>query len=349
MNLSPIKSVLIIKLRYLGDVLLITPCMQAIKENLPHVDLTVVVNKETEPMLRHHPCVDNIITVDRHQWFGGYRTVMRLLQHHYDLVLDLTDGDRSAILTLLVNARYRVGYNAERRWRGYCYDWTVRGDPTTMHTVQYHIHAVKEIGLNGNISAPTLLVSSDDDRYANELLANHGIACADRLVMIHPGSRWEAKSWLTERFAAVADRIQSSRAARVVFAGIDREHARVKNIQSKMMTTPISIIGQTTVLQLAAVMKRCLLFVGNDNGPMHMAAAVGLPVVAIFGPTTPKIWGPWGTKHRVLYKNWDCRTCYVSGCHLGPQSCMAQVSVDEVMDAVDNCLAMTDQKERPCA
>ncbi len=342
-----LNEILVIKLRYLGDVLLMTPCLQAMKENVPHANVTVVVNKGTEAVLHNHPYVDNLVTVDRGSFAKGCRAVMRLRQRRYDLVLDLTDGDRSAIMTRLVYARYRVGYNAEHRWRGCCYDQIIHGDPDKLHSVEYYLQAIKDIGLKVNVHAPTLVCASDDEQYAHELFVDHGIDREEQLVMIHPGSRWEAKSWLPERFAAVADTIQVSRSTRVVFAGSEQERARVKYIQAQMSTTSVSIVGQTTVLQLAAVMKRCVLFLGNDNGPMHMAAALGLPVVALFGPTNPKIWGPWGKGHRVFFKDIDCRSCFLPGCHLGSQSCMAQISVDEVMDAIDGYLMSKTRRDNP--
>ncbi|HHZ82486.1 MAG TPA: putative lipopolysaccharide heptosyltransferase III [Nitrospirales bacterium] len=339
-----LNEILVIKLRYLGDVLLMTPCLQVIKENLPHANVTVVVNKGTEAVLHNHPYADDVVTVDRRSFVQRCRAVMRLRKRRYDLVLDLTDGDRSAIMTRLVNARYRVGYNAEHRWRGRCYDQIIHGDPDELHSVDYYLQAITDIGLNVSVHAPTLSCAPDDEQYAHELLVDHGIDREEQLVMIHSGARWEAKSWLAERFAAVADTIQVSRSTRVVFAGSEQERARVKDIQAQMSTTSVSIVGQTTVLQLAAVMKRCVLFLGNDNGPMHMAAAVGLPVVALFGPTNPKVWGPWGKGHRVFFKDVDCRACFLPGCHLGLQSCMAQISVDEVMDAIDDCLMSKNQK-----
>ena len=194
------------------------------------------------------------------------------------------------------------------------------------------------------VQAPTLFLGPNDEEYANELLLNHGINREEQLVMVHPGSRWEAKSWLLNRFAAVADTVQSSRSTRIVFAGSEKERTRVQSIQEKMLTTSVSIVGQTTVLQLAAVMKRCALFIGNDNGPMHMAVAMGCSVVALFGPTNPKVWGPWGARHRVFFKNFDCRSCFVPGCRLGSQSCMAQISVDEVVDAINDLLMTKNEK-----
>ena len=339
-----IKNILVIKLRYLGDVLLITPCLQAIKENLPRAHVTVVVNKGTEAILSHDPNVNELVVVDRRYFLEGYWVVMRLRKRQYDLVLDLTDGDRSAIMAKLVNARHRVGYNAEHRWRGRCYDQIIDGRPDAMHTVSYYLRAIKDIGLDPMEYAPTLSLSSHEEQYANELLIDHGIDHQEQLVMIHPGSRFSAKSWSAERFAAVADRIKGSSLARVVFAGSAQERARVKKIQAQMSTTSLSIVGQTTILQLAAVMKQCALFLGNDNGPMHIAAAMGLPVVALFGPTNPKVWGPWGRGHQVIFKDFDCRSCFVLGCQLGSQNCMAQISVEEVMQAIKNSLTKKSEK-----
>tara|TARA_B100000315_G_C14572339_1_gene586233 strand:- start:1594 stop:2655 length:1062 start_codon:yes stop_codon:yes gene_type:complete len=343
---STIKNILIIKLKYLGDVLLMTPCLHAIKENLPLAKVTVVVNKGTESILENHPCVDYVVAVDRRYFLAGCRAVIHLRKFRYDLVLDLTDGDRAAILSRLVSARHRVGYNAEQRWRGYCYDQIIDADQSEMHTVDYYLQAIKEIGLDTVQHSPSLFCGPDDEKYADELLFDHGIRYEEPLVMVHPGSRWEAKSWLADRFAAVSDAIQNSKSARIVFAGSETERMRVKKIQEKMLTSSVSVVGQTTVLQLAALMKRCVLFIGNDNGAMHIAVAVGCPVVALFGPTDPKIWGPWGTGHRVFFKNVDCRACFTPGCRLGSQSCMSQISVDEVLDAINSLLMIKNPNGR---
>ena len=345
-NRDTIKNVLIIKLRYLGDVLLITPCLQALRTNLPDAKLTVAVNRGTEDVLRHHSCVDKLVIVDRDGFFSACRTVLSLRTQEYDLVLDLTDGDRSAIMARVANARWRVGYNAEHRWRGRFYDQVIEGNPADEHTVDYHLRAIDQIGFKVTEGAPTLTTGPDDDAYAEELLVDHGIEREDGLVMIHPGSRWEAKSWPPERFAILAEHIQRSGYHRVVFAGSEKERSRVQEIQSQMSTTSVSMVGQTTVLQLAAVMKRCVLFVSNDNGPMHMAAAMGLPVVGIFGPTHPRTWGPRGEGHQVLFKDMDCRACFTPGCQFGEQSCMRQISVEEVTAAVEHRLAVTDAHRR---
>ncbi len=345
-DLSSIKNILVIKLRYIGDVLLVTPCLQAIKANIPDANVTMVVNRGTEAILHNDLNVDRLVVIDRQSVRDGFFAVMDLRKKTYDLVIDFTDGDRSAIMTRLVRARYRVGYNAECRWRGRCYDQVILSQPEEMHTVNYHLQALKDIGFASGHYSPSVVLGPEENQYARELLLDYGISNEEKIVIIHPGSRWLAKSWFEERYAMVADQLQRFHSVRVLFSGSEKERMRVKKIQEKMLTTSVSIVGQTTILQLAALMKKCTLFLGNDNGPMHIAAAMGLPVVAIFGPTDPKVWGPWGKGHHAIFKNFDCRTCFFSGCNLGEGSCMGAVSVNEVMDAVADCLSADDQKKR---
>ena len=142
-DLSSIKNILVIKLRYIGDVLLVTPCLQAIKANIPDANVTMVVNRGTEAILHNDLNVDRLVVIDRQSVRDGFFAVMDLRKKTYDLVIDFTDGDRSAIMTRLVRARYRVGYNAECRWRGRCYDQVILSQPEEMHTVNYHLHFIK--------------------------------------------------------------------------------------------------------------------------------------------------------------------------------------------------------------
>ena len=117
-----------------------------------------------------------------------------------------------------------------------------------------------------------------------------------------------------------------------------RERALVDAICATARSKPVALAGRTTLLQYAAVLKRCALFVGNDNGPMHMAAALGVPVVALFGPSNPAEWGPRGERVEVLYKGLDCRRCFHPTCGRGEQNCMKQISADEVFQAAQRCL-----------
>src|SRR5206468_11045046 len=158
------------------------------------------------------------------------------------------------------------------------------------------------------------------------------------LAMLLPGARYWFKAWPVERFAELADRLTGVAGCRVLVGGDAREREVAEAIRTRSRFAPTVLAGRTTLRQFAAVLKRCALFVGNDNGPMHMAAAMGTPVVALFGPSDPSVWGPRGGRAEVLYKGLDCRGCFHPTCARGEESCMKQISVEEVFSAAQKFL-----------
>ena len=326
--------ILVLKLRYIGDVLLSTPVLTRLRESFPKAHLTVLVNAGTEGVLRGHPAIDEVLLVERGNWAGDVRLVRELRRRRFDLAVDLTDGDRSAILARLSGAPVRVGYNSEKRWRGRLYTETVQADRFVMHAVPYHLQATEALGLLGPPPAPTLALAPEAKEAAARLLKHAGIDTVHPLVCVHPGARWWFKSWPPERFAALADRIQRETSAQVVFLGGRGERDIVDRIAMVMRSPHRRLVGHTNLQELAAVLEKAALMVSNDNGAMHMAAALHVPVIGLFGPSDPVVWGPWGEGHRTFYKNVDCRACFHPDCFRGEENCMRQISVDEVWDAV---------------
>lgn len=339
-----VRRVLVVKLRYIGDVLLSTPVFRGLRQAFPAAATTALVNAGTEEVLLHHPDVDEVFLVDRLRaktgswarcWADELRLVRRLREARFDLALDLTDGDRAAFLTWASGARVRVGFNREGRFRGRAYHRIVPAWSGPRHAVEAHLEALRALGLQVRAVAPTLSLPPEAEAAAEDLLARKRVARDRDLVLIHPGARWWFKAWPAERFAALADGIEEELGAQVLIAGGPGDVAAAESIRRQMRHPAVSLAGETSVLQLAAVLKRCRLFVGNDNGPMHIAAAVGTPVVALFGPTDPAEWGPWGEGHIVLHKGLDCRECWRrSTCWRGEGNCLRQITVDETMMAI---------------
>jgi predicted lipopolysaccharide heptosyltransferase III len=344
MTLEGIHRVLVVKLRYIGDVLLSTPVFRGLREAFPRARLTALVNAGTEEVLLHHPDVDEVLLVHRGEaeaeswgrsWADQLRLLRRLRKRRFDLALDLTDGDRAAFLTWASGARLRVGFNREGRLRGRAYHRVVPLLPGRRHAVEADLEALRALGLPVRPVAPSLSLPPEAEAAAEDLLAHKRVSRDRDLVLLHAGARWWFKAWPVDRFAALADRIEEELEARVLIAGGPDDVTAAEAVRWQMRRPAISVAGETSVLQLAALLKRCRLFVTNDNGPMHVAAAVGTPVVALFGPTDPAEWGPWGDGHVVLYKGVDCRECWRrSACWRGEDNCLRQISVEEAMSAV---------------
>lgn len=334
MSQHDFSNILVIKLRYIGDVVLATPVLSRIRAGFPKAHITMLVNAGTEGVLQGHPDLDEILTVQRRGLLGSLQLLESLRSRRFDVVIDLTDADRSAILAKLSGAKVRFGYNSEFRWRGRLYTHVIQGDRLNTHTVHYHLAATDALGLTGVVPSLSLVVAEEATTVAEKLIRDAGLDPHRPLVCLHPGARWWFKSWPPERFAALADRIQQETHGQALFLGSTQDQATVSQIAGFMKTVHRSIAGLTGLQDLAAVFKRASLLITNDNGPMHMAAALGVPIVGLFGPSDPRVWGPWGKGHRILYKGLDCRACFHPDCFQGERNCMRLISLDEVWEVV---------------
>ena len=337
------RNILVIKLRYIGDVLLATPVLRALRERFPDAQLAMAVNRGTEDVLKWNPDLNEVLVVERSGLAEQVRFLRAFRRRGFDCVIDLTDGDRSAVLARCTAAPVRIGLNEEHRWRGLLYTTVVQPVPETMHRVEHDLETVRPLGIRPKAWPLVLQTSPEDDeaaaRLLTEIAGEGGSGTATRLVMLQPGARYWFKAWPAERFAELADRLSDKYGCRVLIGGDTRERDLAESIRVTARTPVVSLAGRLTLLQYAAVLKRCALFVGNDNGPMHMAAALGVPVVALFGPSNPAEWGPRGARTEVLYKGLDCRRCFHPTCTRGEESCMRQITIEEVWQAAGHLLA----------
>jgi lipopolysaccharide heptosyltransferase II len=238
-------------------------------------------------------------------------------------------------------APVRIGLNEERRWRGLLYTAVVRPGPSIVHRIERDLETVRPLGIEPKPGRPVLRTSPQDEAEAARLLdavAGQPLSeGAPPLVMFQPGARYWFKTWPAERYADLAGRL-ADHGFRILIGGHVRERALAEEIAARAASRPLVLAGRTTVLQQAALLKRCALFIGSDNGPMHMAAALGVPVVALFGPSNPAEWGPRGERVAILYKGLDCRKCFHPSCFRGEDRCMKLISVDEVFAAATQLL-----------
>src|SRR5437899_842550 len=328
------ERILVIKLRYVGDVLLATPVLSRLRESFPKAHLAMLVNPGTDDVVRDHPALDEVLVLARAGLARRWRFVQGLRRRQFDLVIDLTDADRSALLSWLCGAPVRLGYNSEGRWRGILCSQVVAADRFSMPAVRYHLQALEGLGVAGPPPAPILTVAPEARQEADRLLREAGVDGARPFVCLHPGARWWFKAWPAERYAALADLIQTETTAQALFLGGEQERSLEGRIADGMKTPFRSLIGKTSLRALTAVLERAALMVSNDNGPMHMAAALRVPVIGLFGPSDPVVWGPWGDGHRTFYKGLDCRACFHPDCYRGEQNCMRLITLQEVWEAV---------------
>lgn len=326
-----LENILIIKLRYIGDVLLSTPVITQLRRAFPQAKITMLVNPGTEEILKNNQFLDEVLVLEKGGITSQAAFCLNLRLRRFDCVIDLTDGDRSAILSSLTGAPVRVGFNEERRWRGSAYTNIATPGPQDRHRIERDLSSLRPLGLSPEPGLPVLLLSEDEKAAAQRGLADLGIKAAGTfLIMVQPGARYWFKAWPPERFVELVNRLVAETACHVLVGGSLPERELVDKLVSKTQGQAVSLAGRVSVRQYAAILKHCSLFIGNDAGPMHMAAALGVPVLGLFGPSNPDEWGPRSELARTIYKGVDCRQCFHPTCQRGELNCMKQITGDEV-------------------
>ncbi|WP_408998416.1 putative lipopolysaccharide heptosyltransferase III [Syntrophus buswellii] len=341
--------ILVIKLRYLGDVLLTTPVFDALRSRFPDAFIAAVVNKGTEDMLTENPAIDRIFTVIRDfRPLADLRKQFQLIREiraaHFDVVLELTHNDRAAVLAFLSGAGKRLGYKPKKRKRFrrslLLTDLVPVGKK--LHVIDRHLELAKAMGCSVLPSKPTLYWTPQDQRSCGEILTSSGVPGKAPYVVLHPSSAATHKVWTAEGYAELCDYLSGRKSLRtILICGKDKEELRLnREICALSESPPLDLGGRLSLKQTAALLSEALLFIGIDSGPMHMAAAVGTPVVAIFGPSRPWRWGPRGAGQVIIQKKWDCVPCGKKGCRDdgGESRCLMELTPDEVLLAVENRL-----------
>lgn len=363
MILEGVERILIIKLRQVGDVLLTVPTIRAVREHYPRAYIAVLVSAGTETMLTGNPLLDEVMVFDRANWRGNLfqrakneiAFILKIRKQKFDLAIDLTSGDRAAIISFLSGARYRVA--ADPKGKGFFgkrffYTHKKRFENARSHIVEQNLDVVRQIGIDTMERSVFIIIPEEDRSSAQTLFEQYAVSDQALKVHIHSTSRWLFKCWRDDAMASLIDSLSEKYGTQVILtcgpASIEMEKAR--KIFDMARHKPIDLIGKTTLKQLAAISQRCDLFIGVDAAPMHIAAAVGTPVVAIFGPSGEFNWGPWGEGHTVIAKEMPCRPCGQAGCDNSKRSeCLETLSVEEVWQAVEGKmkdLAFKSMKDR---
>ena len=339
---SPPERVLCIKLKHIGDVLLMTPPIRAMRRAWPACRIAALVPRGVEGVLQGNPDLEAILTHDRKAGLAGaWRTLRAVRGYAPELVLEMGEGDREAIMGWLSGARVRVGYTPGRsgRWRRALLSRSVpwNGD---QHMVETNLDLVRACGIDATGCRPVLAVQPEARARMAGRLAAAGLAPGQPLVVIHAVSRWLFKAWPEAGCATVLAHLARGGIALAVTSGPEpREMEAARRILSRAAAPAIDLVGRTSLAELAAVLERATLFLGVDSAPMHMAAALGVPVVALFGPSGEKSWGPWGEGHVVLTSPYLCRPCGKDGCLGSKRSdCLEAISPQAVLAAVEPLL-----------
>ncbi len=323
LNAGEVRKILIIRLDRIGDLILSTPAIRAVRQGYPNSRIDLLVNSYTKDLVINNPNIDQLLVYKE-----------SALDRDYDVAIALHPGLTQNYLTFVSGAIWRVGYTG---WGGsFFLTHSLKDDRAARvrHEVVSALEVVGKIGCATGDTSLEVSLTPDGDKEADDFLLSYGIGANDRYVVIHSGSRQEYIRWYPERFAQAADAIATECKVKVVLTAGSKEGqlvGRVKELmkQEAVCATHLSLTGVVSLLN------RAELYVGNCTGPMHIAAALGVPVVAIIGTMHPldsyESWGPWGVSSEVIHKDAGCKDCHPGNCR--DFNCMSAITVEDVVRA----------------
>ena len=331
-RLAPPHRLLIVKPSSFGDIIHALPVLAALGRHWPQTEIDWLVKREWAELLTDQVALKNVYLFPTD--FGSWRRLQRIFsERRYDVVIDLQGLLRSGIAALLAQAAIRVGFDDAREGSRWCYTKRVRCSAGAIHAVDRGLDLLKQIGILVNEPATfPLPAPAEAERWANALWHREQIDHSDAAVVVHPAARWETKRWPAERFAHVADELSTRFGARIILVAGKEQRLHVDEVLRHLRCAAIDLAGKTTLLELAALFRKTTLVITNDSGPMHLAAAVDTPVVALFGPTDPRRVGPYGKAHVALKKQLSCAGCSRRRC-AQEQNCLKSITVDDVLAA----------------
>ena len=350
MTVAP-ERLLLVKPSSFGDIIHTLPVLDAIHRSWPRTAVDWIVKPEWMMLLEGHPMLRDVLPFPLS--FGAWRRMIPLIrQRRYDMVLDLQGLLRSGLLSLCTGSPIRIGFANGREGSPWCYTQRIglpsespKGTPNAlhasshapMHAIDRYLHLALEAGISTQGPARFPLPPwPEAEQWVDRCLAAAGIRPTERVCVIHPAARWVTKRWPADRFASLADRLAEEQGWRVILVAGSVERELVTAVTALMKRPFLDLSGRTTLPQLASLLRRAALLVTNDSGPMHLAVAVGTPVVALFGPTDPRKIGPYGQGHAVLQAGIDCSPCGRRRCTQG-LACMNAISVDDAYAAALRC------------
>lgn len=340
LDAHPRPKILIIQPSRIGDVVFTLPALAAIRARYPHAWIGWVVDERCAPLLEGNPLIDEIIVFDRTRMSPGYlwRFARALRARRVDLSIDFHGLFKSAIHVLFAGARFRIASASTNGMRELSWLFSREIPParTPAHCVDRHLAAAAHIGCDIQNPSFAMTVDPEAARRVAQILSTAGITGEKPIIIVHPGGGWLSRRWFPDRFAALITRLTRETAAQVILVGGKEGGAGERGINEQiagMVEGPglVDLTGRLTLQELIALLARSTVFVGNEAGPMHIATAVGMPVVAIIGPTDPARTGPYRgatvVRHAVA-----CQPCRNRSCR--DVRCMQSITVDEVYAAV---------------
>jgi heptosyltransferase II len=337
------RRILIRGTNWVGDAVMSIPAMREIRRIFPEARISLLVKPWVRDVYSTAEYLDEILNYDKSGAHAGWHGILRLASdlraRHFDMAILLQNAFEAAWIVWLARIPVRIGY--ARSGRSFLLTHACKIDPglRDLHQVCYYLGLLSSSGLRppqfwnnpGSVHLPSIGTTDADRTSAKLLLRENGIREGDILVGLNPGASYGgAKRWLPERFAAVADGLADRYRARIIVIGSESDRLAAAETASKMKHTSVVLAGRTTLGQLMGLLEEFHLFITNDSGPMHLAAALGVPQLAIFGSTSATATGPLHPQSKVIQKPVECNPCFLRECPIDFR-CMKRITVEDVL------------------
>lgn len=333
-----VNKILFIRIDRIGDLVLSTPALRALKHAIPTSDLTVLASLSNQPILINNPYVDRVIVYNQRQGLKNkIRIMKRLRKYKFDLAIDpYPDYElRTALIALLSGAKRRIGYALYGREAFF----NLNG-PTLVkdkHLVDLTLDIVEALGVTAKDKTPEIFLSDDEKKWARNWLKEKGV-WGKPIVGIHPGGYYESQRWLPERFAELVNQLQKDKELYLIIFCGPGEEVLAKKISS-MVNQEVLTHVEDDIRRFAVLLSYCSVFICNNSGPLHIAVALRIPTISIMGPTIKDRWMPIGDIHRVLrIDNLPCIGCNSGYCKIKTHDCMRLITPSMVLGAVRDFL-----------
>ena len=347
--IKDIRSILLIQLGDIGDVVWATPTFRAVKEAYPQANVSVLLRESFGSLLEADPHIHKIFEVKRYNGNILKRArkqlsfISGLRKEHFDLVFDLRSDDRGAYTALLSGAQIRAAlFYRGLKWRNFLFTHLV--DPPASKeriygAAEQSLQIVREFGIDTKDTIPKLWVYEKVKKRAKQLLNDNGITTSGRWITLNPFSRWQYKEWGYEKWVLIIDWLWEEYEIPTVIVGSPEERGKSIDIVNKCKGRIYNLTGRTSLDELAGVLSFSSLHIGVDSAAPHIAAAVGIPTITIYGPSEWLVWAPLGEIHSVVTPDRDCAPCHQKGCDgSGTSKCLKELTLDKVERAIQGFL-----------
>jgi ADP-heptose:LPS heptosyltransferase len=328
------KNILIIQLRRIGDVLMCTPALRALRNKFPQSHIAFLTEKESESLLSENPYLNELIVWDKRRYnnlFYSTKKIFELRKKSFDTVIDFFGNPRSAWTCFFSGARYRIGYDL--KGRGILYNLKVKTDSNPAYAAQSRLNALQVLSINSNDVNLDFFLSQKAEGFTKIFFEGKKIKTKDFIISVSPTSRRHFNRWSLDKYAELCDWLIDQYNAKIILVWGPGEKEIVEKLSSLMKNDPIVSAHTETLQELGAILKRCDIHIGNDNGTKHIAVAVGLPTVTIFGPHSEVSWTiPDPARHKWVKKKVDCPDCEKIKHNCKELTCLEKIKVLDVKE-----------------